>query len=51
MKYIQVDNLLGQTYHSRLFDLVSGMNGFPWYFLSKDVAYQPSEDFNFGDIN
>lgn len=51
MKYIQVENLLGKTYHSRLFDLVSGMNGFPWYFLSKDVAYQPSDEFNFGDIN
>lgn len=49
MKYIQVDNLLGKTYHSRLFNLVNGMNGFPWYFLSEDVAYTP-HDYGFGDI-
>ena len=32
-------NLLGKHYHSRLCKLVSGMNGFPWYFLSDDVSY------------
>lgn len=49
MKYIQIDNLLGKTYHSRLFDIVNGMNGFPWYFLSEDVAYAPNS-YGFGEI-
>jgi hypothetical protein len=39
MKYIQVDNLLGDNYHSRLFEIVNGMNSFPWFFLSEDVSY------------
>lgn len=51
MKYIQKENLITPSYLSRLNDLVSGMNGFPWYFLSTDVSYTPSKDFNFGDIN
>ena len=48
MKYIQVDNLIGQTYLNRLTDLVSGMNGFPWFFLSDDVAYSV-DGFEFGE--
>ena len=51
MKYIQKEDLLSPSYLSRLNDLVSGMNGFPWYFLSEDISYTPSKDFNFGDIN
>jgi len=51
MKYIQKENLITPSYLSRLNDLVSGMNGFPWYFLSEDVSYTPSKDYNFGDVN
>ena len=31
--------------------MVSGMNGFPWYFLSTDVSYTPSDDYQFGGDN
>tara|TARA_R100001463_G_scaffold6287_2_gene20746 strand:- start:474 stop:1073 length:600 start_codon:yes stop_codon:yes gene_type:complete len=31
--------------------MVGGMNGFPWYFLSKDVSYTPTDDFQFGADN
>ena len=48
MKYIQVENLLTPTYHSKLYDMVKGMNGFPWYFLSEDVSYS-THDVMFGD--
>ena len=27
------------------------MNGFPWYFLSTDVSYDPGDDFKFGGQN
>ena len=27
------------------------MNGFPWYFLSEDVSYTPTDDFKFGGSN
>ena len=47
MKYTQVQNLLPKAHLSRLFDLVSGMNGFPWYFLSEDVAIDTT-GFKFG---
>ncbi len=49
MKYIQVNDLLTPTYHSKLFDMVNGMNGFPWYFLSEDVSYS-TRDVMFGDV-
>ncbi len=48
MKYIQVPNLLRPTYHSKLYELVKGMNGFPWYFLSEDVSYS-TNDIMFGE--
>ena len=48
MKFIQVNDLLTPTYHSKLFDMVNGMNGFPWYFLSEDVSYS-TRDVMFGD--
>lgn len=48
MKYIQVDNVIGQSYLNRLTDLVSGMNGFPWFFLSEDVAYS-TKGYEFGE--
>ena len=31
--------------------MVSGMNGFPWYFLSDDISYTPSKDFQWGADN
>ena len=31
--------------------MVGGMNGFPWYFLSTDVSYDPGDDFKFGADN
>jgi len=49
MESIQVKNLLGKHYHSRLCKLVSGMNGFPWYFLSDDVSYS-TQGYEFGDV-
>ena len=49
MKYIQVDNLLTPSYLQRLYKLTSGMNGFPWFFLSEDISYTPSHA-KFGDI-
>ena len=48
MKYIQVDNLLTPSYLKRLYKLTSGMNGFPWFFLSEDISYS-TNDFMFGD--
>ena len=51
MKYIQKENLITPSYLSRLNDLVSGMNGFPWYFLSDDISYTPSKDFQWGADN
>ena len=51
MKYIQRENLITPSYLSRLNDLVSGMNGFPWYFLSDDISYTPSKDFQWGADN
>ena len=51
MKYIQRENLVSPSYLSRLNDLVSGMNGFPWYFLSDDISYTPSKDFQWGADN
>ena len=51
MKYIQRENLITPSYLSRLNDLVSGMNGFPWYFLSEDVSYIPSKDYQWGGEN
>ena len=48
MKYIQVDNLLTPSYLQRLYKLTSGMNGFPWFFLSEDISYS-TNDFMFGD--
>ena len=47
MNYIQATNLLPKAHASRLHDLVSGMNGFPWYFLSEDVAIDTT-GFKFG---
>ena len=47
MEFIQAKEIVPKTYLYRLNDLVSGMNGFPWYFLSKDVSYS-SDDFKFG---
>lgn len=49
MRYIQVDNLITKSYLDRLTKLVSGMNGFPWYFLSEDVAYS-TRGYEFGDM-
>ena len=51
MKYIQKENLITPSYLSRLNKLCSGMNGFPWYFLSTDVSYTPSDDYKFGGDN
>ena len=51
MKYIQRENLVSPSYLSRLNDLVSGMNGFPWYFLSEDVSYIPNKQFHWGGEN
>jgi len=48
MKYIQHDNLIGETYLKRLQSLTHGMNGFPWFFLSEDVSYSDG-GFAFGD--
>ena len=47
MNYIQARDLLPKAHISRLHDLVSGMNGFPWYFLSEDVAIDTT-GFRFG---
>ena len=49
MKYIQVDNLLTPSYLQRLYKLTSGMNGFPWFFLSEDISYTPNTA-QFGDV-
>lgn len=49
-KFIQRDNLLTPAYLSRLQQMVSGMNGFPWYFISTDVSYPPGDNFIFGDV-
>ena len=49
MKFIQVNDLLTPTYHSKLFDMVNGMNGFPWYFLSQDISYS-THDVMFGEL-
>ena len=38
MDFIRVKETLPKEHLFRLHDLVSGMNGFPWYFLSEDVA-------------
>ena len=51
MKYIQKEDVITPSYLSRLNDLVSGMNGFPWYFLSEDISYTPSKDFKWGGDN
>ena len=48
MKYIQVDDLLTPSYLARLYKLTSGMNGFPWFFLSEDISYSTT-DVHFGD--
>ena len=39
MKYIRREGIIQPTYLSRLYDLTSGMNGFPWFFLSEDISY------------
>ena len=49
MKYIQHDNIIGNSYLKRLQTLTQGMNGFPWFFLSEDVAYS-SDGIQFGDL-
>lgn len=49
MKYIQHDNIIGNSYLKRLQTLTKGMNGFPWFFLSEDVAYS-SDGIQFGDL-
>ena len=51
MKYIQRENIITPSYLSRLTKMVSGMNGFPWYFISEDVSYTPTDDFKFGGSN
>ena len=51
MKYIQKENLITPSYLLRLTKMVSGMNGFPWYFISEDVSYTPTDDFKFGADN
>ncbi len=38
MEFIQAKEIIPNAHLLRLNDLVSGMNGFPWYFLSEDVA-------------
>ena len=50
MKYIQVDDLLTPSYLQRLYKLTSGMNGFPWFFLSEDISYTPNT-IEFGDLS
>ena len=50
MEYIQKENLITPSYLSRLNKLVSGMNGFPWYFISQDISYQTNDEFQFGDV-
>ena len=40
MRYTQIDNLIGQNYLSRLYNLTTGQTGFPWFFLSDDISYQ-----------
>ena len=39
MKYIRREGIIQPTYLSRLYTLTSGMNGFPWFFLSEDISY------------
>ena len=50
MKYIQVNDLLTPSYLQRLYKLTSGMNGFPWFFLSEDISYTPNT-VEFGDLS
>ena len=48
MKYIHKEDIINPTYLSRLNKLVSGQNGFPWYFISEDISYDDATDFKFG---
>jgi len=50
MKYIQLDNFLSPTIFKRLQLMTGGENGFPWYFLSKDVAYA-TDGYQFGNMD
>ncbi len=48
MKYIHKKDIVGPTYLSRLNKIVSGQNGFPWYFISEDISYDFATDMKFG---
>ena len=39
MKYIRKEKIIGNSYLSRLYNLVSKETGFPWFFLSDDISY------------
>ena len=39
MKYILKEKIIGNSYLSRLYNLVSKETGFPWFFLSDDISY------------
>ena len=39
MKFIRREGIIQPTYLSRLYALTSGMNSFPWFFLSEDISY------------
>ena len=49
MQYIHRKDVITPSYLSRLNKLVSGQNGFPWYFISEDISYDDSTDMKFGD--
>lgn len=39
MKYVLKENIIDDSYLSRLYNLVSKATGFPWFFLSDDISY------------
>ena len=43
MKYILKEKIIGNSYLSRLYNLVSKETGFPWFFLSDDISYSDTQ--------
>ena len=39
MKYIRKEKIIGNSYLSRLYNLVSQETGFPWFFIADDISY------------
>ena len=39
MKYIRKEKIIGNSYLSRLYNLVSKETGFPWFFIADDISY------------